>query len=115
MVKHVIIWTLKEEYSAEEKAKIKADIDALLQNKFDIEKRIIELQSLNSNLDNLLSDIEASWTGAASKQYITTMRQHKIKTEQMVVVLNEFKGYINQAATEFEQQDKEGASKIRGC
>ncbi len=26
MIKHVIIWTLKDEYSAEEKAKIKADM-----------------------------------------------------------------------------------------
>ena len=31
MVKHVILWTLKEEYSAEEKEKIKADIKAGLE------------------------------------------------------------------------------------
>lgn len=31
MVKHVILWTLKEEYSADEKAKIKADIKAGLE------------------------------------------------------------------------------------
>lgn len=31
MVKHVIIWTLKEEYSAEQKAKIKADMKESLE------------------------------------------------------------------------------------
>ncbi len=31
MVKHVIIWTLKEEYSAEEKAKIKSDMKESLE------------------------------------------------------------------------------------
>ena len=31
MVKHVILWSLKEEYSAEEKEKIKADIKAGLE------------------------------------------------------------------------------------
>lgn len=96
-------------------AKIKANIDELRQNKSDIEKRIVELESLNASLDGLLSDIEGSWTGAASEQYIATMRQHKKKAEQMVHVLNEFKTYIDQAATRFEQKDKEGATKIRGC
>lgn len=96
-------------------AKIRVDIDALCQNKADIEARILELQNLNSNLDALLSNIEGSWTGAASEKYIATMRQHKRKAEQMVNVLNEFKGYIEQAADRFEQKDKEGASRIRGC
>ena len=96
-------------------AKIKVNVDALRQNKTDIERRITELQNLNTSLDRLLSDIEGSWTGAASEKYIATMRQHKKKAEQMVNVLNQFKSYIEQAATRFEQKDKDGASKIRGC
>lgn len=96
-------------------ANIKVNVDELRQNKIDIEKRITELQTLNASLDGLLSDIEGSWTGAASEQYIATMRQHKKKAEQMVTVLNAFKTYIEQAAARFEQKDHEGASKIRGC
>ena len=96
-------------------ANIRVDIDGLRQNKKAIESRIADLKSLNSQLDALLADIEGSWTGEASTRYIETMRQHKQKAEEMVTVLNEFKSYIEQAASNFEAQDAEGASAIRGC
>lgn len=41
MVKHIIIWTLKEEFSYEEKAKIKAEAKCAL-------------EALNSNIEGLL-------------------------------------------------------------
>lgn len=96
-------------------AKIKADVAALLANKAEIDKKASELQSLNSNLNALLSDIEGSWDGEASDRYIDKMREHKKKAEQMVEVLQEFSSYIQEAATRFEQRDRESAAKIKGC
>ena len=57
MVKHIILWTLKEEYSAAEKEKIKADIKAGLEGlqgqipgMIDIKVYTNGLQSSNADL-----------------------------------------------------------------
>ncbi|MCR4830590.1 MAG: Dabb family protein [Pseudobutyrivibrio sp.] len=57
MVKHVILWTLKDEYSAEEKEKIKADIKAGLEGlqgqipgMIDIKVNTSRLESSNADL-----------------------------------------------------------------
>lgn len=94
-------------------AKIKINEDGLRQNKQAIEARIQELQSLNERLAALLSRIESSWEGAASRQYIATMTIYKQKAESMVNVLNEFKSYIDQALSQFEEKDRSGGSRIR--
>lgn len=93
-------------------AKIKIDIEGLRQNASKIERQIQTLQDLNSRLDRLISDIEATWTGVASEKYVSIMRIHKQKAELMVNVLTEFKRYINQASTTFERHDQEGANRI---
>lgn len=96
-------------------AKIKINKDGLRQNKQAIDARIQELQSLNERLAALLSRIESSWEGAASKQYITTMMMYKQKAESMIEVLNEFKNYIEQAVNQFEEKDRSGGSRIRNA
>ena len=62
MVKHMIIWTLKDEYSAEEKAKIKAEIKEGLEGlKGQIEGLIeikVETEGLaSSNCDLMLDSL----------------------------------------------------------
>ena len=68
MVKHMIIWTLKDEYSAEEKAKIKAEIKEGLEGlKGQIEGLVeikVETEGLESSncdlmLDSLFENEEA--------------------------------------------------------
>ncbi len=52
MVKHVILWTLKEEYSAEQKKEIKKDIKAGLEG---LKGRIPGLVDIQVNIDGLAS------------------------------------------------------------
>ena len=96
-------------------AEIRVNTDGLMSNKQAIEQRIIELEALNTKLAGLIERINDSWEGAASEQYIAKMRTYKMKAENMVEVLSEFKKYIEEAIAKFEHQDKSGASRIRGC
>ncbi|MBE5911729.1 Dabb family protein [Pseudobutyrivibrio sp.] len=52
MVKHVILWTLKEEYSAAEKQKIKEEIKAGLEG---LKGQIPGLLEIQVNIDGLAS------------------------------------------------------------
>ena len=52
MVKHVILWTLKEEYSDEKKKEIKKDIKAGLEG---LKGRIPGLVDIQVNIDGLAS------------------------------------------------------------
>ncbi len=52
MVKHVILWTLKEEYSDEQKKEIKKDIKAGLEG---LKGRIPGLVDIQVNIDDLAS------------------------------------------------------------
>jgi len=52
MVKHVILWTLKEEYSDEQKKEIKKDIKAGLEG---LKGRIPGLVDIQVNIDGLAS------------------------------------------------------------
>lgn len=94
-------------------ANIKVDVDALRDNARQITQQIQQLESLNNRLDALLNQIEGSWTGNASVQYLETMREHKRKTQAMVRVLETFRDYMQRAATEFEAIDRNGAARIR--
>lgn len=52
MVKHIILWTLKNEYSDEQKKKIKKDIKAGLE---DLKGKIPGLVDIRVNIDGLAS------------------------------------------------------------
>ena len=52
MVKHVILWTLKEEYSDEQKKEVKKDIKAGLEG---LKGRIPGLVDIQVNIDGLAS------------------------------------------------------------
>jgi WXG100 family type VII secretion target len=94
-------------------ANIKVDIAVLTKNSQQLSQQINELQLLNNRLDALLTQIDASWDGAASEKYISVMRQHMRKAESMVSVLTEFKNYMEKAASLFSNEDQSGASRIR--
>lgn len=94
-------------------AKIKVNVDTLRDNANQVTRQIQALESLNSRLDQLLNQIEGSWTGNASEQYLATMRQHKQKTQTMVKVLETFRDYMQRAAARFEGVDHDGATRIR--
>ena len=96
-------------------ADIKINIDGLRSNQRSIEQKIGDLEALNGRLEALLARIDSSWEGRASEAYISTMRGHKKKAEQMIGVLREFKSYMEQAAAKFESKDRSGAGRINGC
>lgn len=96
-------------------AKIKVDADSLRDNASQITQQIQQLELLNNRLDTLLKQIEGSWTGNASAQYLETMRQHKLKAQAMVRVLETFRDYMQKAASQFENVDHNGATRIRNC
>ena len=55
-------------------AKIKVNVDTLRDNANQVTRQIQALESLNSRLDQLLNQIEGSWTGNASEQYLATVK-----------------------------------------
>ena len=96
-------------------ARIKVNIEGLQANISAINQKIAELQGYNANLNNLLNQIDSSWEGAASEAYASKMRGYHSKAVEMISVLEEFKRYMQDAVTRFEQQDRDGASDIRAC
>ena len=57
MVKHVILWTLKDEFSAEEKEKIKAEIKAGLEGLQGQIPGMIDIKVNTSRLDSSNADL----------------------------------------------------------
>lgn len=94
-------------------AKIHIEIDSLRSNSTQLEKRIADLQNLNTRLESLISRIEASWEGQASVTYISIMRGYATKTAKMVGVLLEYKKYVDSAIEKFSSVDKSAAARIR--
>lgn len=96
-------------------AQIRVNPEGLRQNASAISGKISELQSLNTRLTSLISSIDSSWDGEASQVYITTMSRYAEKARSMVDVLQELKRYMEQAASRFEQKDRDGANRIRNA
>lgn len=94
-------------------AKIRINVDELLENGNSMDKKISELQSLLARLNTLIERIEASWDGDASAAYINTMRGYAKQAEAMIHVLTEFKSYVTGASSLFKNSDSDVASKIR--
>ena len=57
MVKHIILWTLKDEFSAEEKEKIKAEIKAGLEGLQGQIPGMIDIKVNTSRLDSSNADL----------------------------------------------------------
>lgn len=75
--------------------------------------RAQELTALNNKLEALIGDISGSWDGNASAAWVNSVRAYEEKAVAMVEVLEEFQGYANQAADQFEEEDTEAASIVR--
>lgn len=95
-------------------ALIKIDFQGLTACEAQLVSQINDLNNLNDRLESLLLRISDSWEGDASEAYITVMRERQNKAQLMVGVLNEFLEYVRRAKTEFKDQDRGGASRIRG-
>lgn len=78
----------------------------------ELEGRTQELHALNTRLATLIGSIQGSWEGQASEAWLNTMQAYLQQAQGMIEVLQEFKGYANQAADEFEEEDNEAASII---
>ena len=94
-------------------ARIKIDIDALKSNASALEGRIAELQNLNSRLESLIAQIQASWEGQASIVYIAKLTAQAAKSKKMVEVLMEYKKYVETAISKFSSVDTNAANKIK--
>lgn len=81
----------------------------------DIESKIQELIELNNSLDSILMRIGDSWDGSASEAYLNMMRNYANQAKEMIIVLKEFKKYVETTVTNFENTDKSCASRIRGA
>lgn len=57
MVKHIILWTLKSDYSSEEKEKIKADIKRELENLADKIPGLLEIKVYTDKLESSNADL----------------------------------------------------------
>ena len=96
-------------------AKIKVDVDALKSNASSLEARIVELQNLNTRLENLISRIQASWEGQSSEIYIAKITAQAVKAKKMVDVLTEYKKYVDNAVEKFSGVDSSSANKIKNA
>ncbi len=95
-------------------SKIRIDVEALKANSNSLSKKIAELRALNARLAALIERIRSSWEGNASVAYIVKITAQKIKAEKMVIVLSEYKKYVDAAVTKFTNTDTQSANKING-
>ncbi len=78
-----------------------------------LNNKITELQEMNLRLENITNRIEASWEGQSSRAYISIMRNYSIKSNDIIKVLTEYKGYVDSAINKFTTLDNNSASRIR--
>lgn len=95
-------------------ALIKVDADALRTQAAAVETKISELNGMNGRLLALIQRIGDSWQGQASTAYARVMFGYLQQAQDMIQLLEEFKKYAENAAREFEAEDKQGAQRIRG-
>lgn len=93
---------------------IKIEINKLQGYSSTLSQRITELQTLNTRLQTLISDIDASWDGDASEKYSLMLQGYLEKAKKMVGVLTEYKRYVDNAINKFSNLDKNSASTIIG-
>lgn len=93
-------------------SKLIINTDGLIQNANTLAKRLQELQRLNSQLENLIHNIEGSWEGRASKAYVHMMQRYLNQGLQLERVLLEFINYAKSASERFQNSDKSAATKI---
>lgn len=94
-------------------AKIKVDVEALRGNRAELENKIEEISQYNAELEKLIYQIHDGWQGASSEAYYQMMLGYQRRTVSMQQVLEEFKKYVEQAASQFETMDQQGAARIR--
>ena len=86
----------------------------LRENSSALERQIGGLTQLNARFTALLGRMEASWEGAASEAYLRLMQQYAAQAADIVLVLQEFKSYVDRAVSAFEEADNSAASRILG-
>ena len=84
----------------------------LRENSSSLEQQIAGLTQLNARLTALLGRMEASWEGAASEAYLRLMQRYAAMAADIVLVLQEFKSYVDQTVSAFEEADSSVASRI---
>ena len=89
-------------------------IEELLSKGKSIDSLIAELTDLNTRLDNLITETSDSWSGDAGTAYVNRMRSLEAQAVDFIQVLEEFRKYAENAATEFDSADTAGAAMIRG-
>ena len=93
--------------------RIKVDADMLRNYVGTINGRINEYEALNARLIALSENIKASWQGDAKISFEKMMEVYIQQTEQLGVILNQFRNYAQEAADKFDNLDAECAQRIR--
>lgn len=77
MVKHVILWNLKN-YSSEEKTKIKAEIKESLENLYGKIEGLLEIKVYTEGLPSSSADLmlDSTFTDEAALKYYATHPEH---------------------------------------
>ena len=89
MVKHVILWVLKEEYSAEEKTKIKAEIKAGLEG---LKGQIPGLIEIKVNTEGLASS-NADLMLDSTFENVEALKGYSVHPEHVAVADSKVRPY----------------------
>ena len=94
-------------------AHIKMDFDGLLQQSSTLGQLGQNYEGLNSRMRSLTEQISEGWEGEASRAYVEMMQKYIQQAGKMTGILQAFRGYANQATTDFQELDRTCAAAIR--
>lgn len=92
---------------------LRFDIEALRSYANTMNGHISEYEALNAQLEGMSAEIVATWKGEASQAYTQMMGNYVVQAKKLTEILQQFRGYAQNTADQFETLDTSCASRIR--
>lgn len=86
-------------------AKIDIDIETIRSSSTTLEAKVNELKVLRFDLYKLISQIDDTWDGPASRSYINRLNDYLKKIDVMLTVLPYYAEYLKNTANDMERLD----------
>ena len=86
-------------------AKIDIDIGTIRSSASTLEAKVNELKVLRFELQKLISQIDSTWDGPASRSYINRMNNYLTKIDDTIKILSGYFDYLKNTADDIEKLD----------
>ena len=86
-------------------AKIDIDVETIRSSASTLEAKVNELKVLRFELQKLISQIDSTWDGPASRSYINRMNNYLTKINDIIKILSNYFDYLKNTADDIEKLD----------